>query len=179
LLVVVSIMSVIMGGLLTAYLNGSTAVNDLNQRFTAGQEARLALGGLRQDGHRSCGVTTSAAANATFQYWDASNSVCIAINAANCTNGTLCTTWCTRAVGSQFTLYRIAAAACGANGGVAETNYLTSGNVFTYSAGVSSGTNAHDLSSLGISLSVNANPKVPHDAYSFQDYVVLRNGARS
>ena len=51
LLVVMVILGVVLAGLTTAFVSGSKAETDLNRRFQAQQQARLALNRIRWDIH--------------------------------------------------------------------------------------------------------------------------------
>jgi prepilin-type N-terminal cleavage/methylation domain-containing protein len=191
MIVTMAILSVVLGGLTTLFVQGDHAETDLNERFLAQQQVRLAISAMRNDGHHACNATVTGGTSVLFYYWDSApangdNAECPtsevkspAFTTANCTTA-LCTTWCTRLVGSVYKLYRLpGASTCGASGGTQEANYLTTGSIFTYTAGVSSGTNAHDLSLLYLDIPVSARTSKKYDKYEVTDVIVLRNSTRS
>src|SRR5207247_415022 len=62
LLTSMAILMIVVGSLGTLFVSGSNAETDLNRRFTAQENARLALDQLRHDVHNACDapVTTGA-----------------------------------------------------------------------------------------------------------------------
>lgn len=191
MVITMAIMSIILGGLTTMFVQGNNSETDLSDRFQAQQQVRLAISALRADGHHACNAVLTGSSSVLFYYWDSapangddaecptSETASPAFTTANCTT-TLCTTWCTRLVGSVYKLYRLpGASACGTSGGKQEANYLTTGNIFTFTAGVSSGTDAHDLSLLYLDVPVSTRTSKKGDKYEVTDVIVLRNSTRS
>jgi prepilin-type N-terminal cleavage/methylation domain-containing protein len=83
MLVVMAILGVVISGLTTVFVSGSRAELDMNRRFQAQQQARLALDRFRADLH-----CASAAQVQTINSYTGS----IAISAPNCTTATI--DWC-------------------------------------------------------------------------------------
>ncbi|HZQ81374.1 MAG TPA: prepilin-type N-terminal cleavage/methylation domain-containing protein [Gaiellaceae bacterium] len=187
MIVTMAILSVILGGLTTMFVQGDHAETDLNKRFLAEQQVRMAISTIRTDGHSACSATLTGNSSVLFYYWDSSNNQCYSADsgwtASNCTSSSYvgaCIVWCTRASGSVYQLYRLPnASACGTTGGKQEANYLTTGNIFTYTAGVSSGNDAHDLSLLYLDVPVSLRTSKKFDKYEVNDVIVLRNSSRS
>ncbi|HEX3806211.1 MAG TPA: prepilin-type N-terminal cleavage/methylation domain-containing protein [Gaiellaceae bacterium] len=194
MVITMAIMSIVIGGLTTMFVQGNNAETDLNDRYLAQQTVRQAISQMRSDGHHACNAVLTGNSSVLLYYWDTSNDnesqpvphdTCASsdINPtwsnSSCT-AALCTTWCTRLVGTVYKLYRLpGASACGVSGGTQEANYLTTGNIFTYTAGVSSGTDAHDLSLLYLDVPVTLRSSKKYDKYEVTDVIVLRNSTRS
>jgi prepilin-type N-terminal cleavage/methylation domain-containing protein len=191
MVITMAIMSIVIGGLTTMFVQGNNAETDLNDRYLAQQTVRQAISQMRSDGHHACNAVLTGNSSVLFYYWDSapangddpecptSETKSPAFTTANCTTA-LCATWCTRLVGTVYELYRLpGASTCGVSGGTVEANYLTTGNIFTYTAGVSSGTDAHDLSLLYLDVPVTLRSSKKYDKYEVTDVIVLRNSTRS
>lgn len=176
MVITMAILSVVLGGISTLFVQGSKSETELNNRFQAQQGARNAVDLVRRDGHRACNVTTASGSSVTFVWWNAvaSPPACSGTNI----------TWCTRASGTKWALYRLSgASACGASGGTKFVDSITaaSGNVFTFTAGVGTvggAVNEHTLSVLKLDIPVNITSN-PLDAYRLVDDVALRNTVRA
>lgn len=176
MVVTMAILSVVLGGITTLFVQGTKSESELNNRFQAQQSARLAVDLVRRDGHRACNVTTASTTSITFVWWNA------AANPAACSGTNI--TWCTRASGTKWALYRLyGASACGASGGTKYVDSITaaSGAVFTFTAAVgtvSGAVNQHTLAVLKLDIPVNVTAN-PLDSYRLIDDVALRNTVRA
>ena len=172
MLIVLSIMSVVMGALTTVFVNASNAELDMNNRFQAQQEARLALDKMRREVH--CGSVATPAGQ--------SSSVTLTLP-TYCKTGSGSITWCTRNVSTnRYALYRVAGSTC--TGGVEWADYL----VPTSNAAVCSGTlciftytaqSTTSLAKLHVDFPVNIKPAKSTELYELADDIVLRNSTRS
>lgn len=111
------IMSIVLGGLTQIFVSGSKAETDMNRRFQAQQDSRLALDRMRRDLHCASDVSPYSQSSATLV-------------SAGCGN----VTWCTASVNgstTRYRLYRQTGSTCGAAGGSQVADYLLTGNVFT------------------------------------------------
>ena len=172
MLIVLSIMSVVMGALTTVFVQASNSELDMNNRFQAQQESRLALDKMRREVH--CGSVATPAGS--------SSSVTLTLP-AYCKTGSGSITWCTRNVSTnRYALYRVVGASC--SGGVKWADYL----VPTSSASVCSGTlciftyvaqSTSSLAKLHVDFPVNVKPLKSVDLYELADDIVLRNSTRS
>ena len=172
MLIVLSIMSVVMGALTTVFVNASNAELDMNNRFQAQQEARLALDKMRREVH--CGSIATPAGQ--------SSSVTLTLP-AYCKTGSGSITWCTRNLATnRYALYRVVGSTC--SGGVKWADYL----VPTSSAPVCSGTlciftytaqSTASLAKLHVDFPVNVKPAKSTELYELADDIVLRNSTRS
>lgn len=158
MLTVLVIMSVIMTGLTTLFVQGSNAELDINLRFQAQQEARVGLDRLRRELHCSSSATAASATAVTL--------------ANPCISGGL-VSWCTRTVSSRVGLYRQLGTTATCSTGIRYVDYLTSTNVFWYDA-----QSTASLAKLHVNLSVNAKPIRSVDTYALCDTIVLRNSQR-
>lgn len=174
MVITMAILSVVLGALSTLFVQGSKSETELNNRFQAQQGARNAVDLVRRDGHRACSVTSASGTSITFNW------VNTASNPPNCTGGTAIT-WCTRASGSKWALYRVSGSACGASGGTKFVDSVTSSSVFTFTAAVGTvggAVNQHTLAVLKLDIPVNVTSN-PLDAYRLVDDVALRNTVRA
>jgi prepilin-type N-terminal cleavage/methylation domain-containing protein len=161
LLTVMAIMGVVMTGVTALLVQGANAEVDMNGRFQAQQTARVAFDKIRRDGHCASVVALTGQTQATLTV----PSAC----------GTQFS-WCTVAVGSsttRYALYRQSGATCG-TGGVKWADYLTSGNVFTYTA-----QSSESLAKLSVDLPVNVKPTRTSETYELKGDIALRNSTRS
>jgi prepilin-type N-terminal cleavage/methylation domain-containing protein len=172
MLTVLVIMGVVMGGLTTVFVSATNSETDMNNRFQAQLNARLALDKMRREIHCASVATPTGS----------SSSVTITLP-SYCKTGSGSITWCTRTVATnRYALYRVAGSSC--SGGVMWADYLTpsasattcSGAlcIFNYSA-----QSTTSLAKLNVDLPVNVKPTKTVDLYELQDAIVLRNSSRS
>jgi prepilin-type N-terminal cleavage/methylation domain-containing protein len=165
MLSVLMIMSIVLAGLTTVFVSGSTASSDVNRRFQAQQETRLALDRLRIDVRCAQDVTPN-----TPNPWAAAQST-VTLVSTTCGN----VTWCTASLGtSRWGLYRQTGSTCGSSTGTKIADYLTTSTPFSSFAHVSG---CGCLASLGISLPVSVKGNAV-GAYTLTDTLYLRNSTR-
>ena len=169
LLTVMLILGVVLGALTQLFVAGTTAEMELNRRFQAQQNARLALDKLRRDGHCASVATVSGTTlSMTLP--------------AGCPSGSGTISWCTAAVTTsppRYRLYRRAVAGCSAATGVLQADYLTLPNIFTF---VPQSADPPSLAKLGVAIPVNLgteDPQDPTQTYELRDDIVLRNSQRA
>jgi prepilin-type N-terminal cleavage/methylation domain-containing protein len=172
MLTVLVIMGVVMGGLTTVFVSATNSESDMNSRFQAQLNARLALDKMRREVH--CASVATPAGS--------SSSITITLP-SYCKTGSGSVTWCTRSNGTnRYALYRVAGTTC--SGGVMWADYL----VPTATATVCSGAlcifnytaqSTTSLAKLGVDFPVNVRPAQTVDLYELQDVLVLRNSSRS
>jgi prepilin-type N-terminal cleavage/methylation domain-containing protein len=169
MLVVMSILGVVMAGLTTIFVSGSRAELDINRRFQAQQEARLALDKIRTDLH--CADKAEAQTINTFPG--------LKISAPNCSGTTI--SWCvltSPTMSSRFALYRSTSTTNTCQ--TADTTMVKIANYLTTSTGVFS-TPTVQQDSLEFTLvdfPISANPASTRDVYELKDAIVARNSAR-
>jgi prepilin-type N-terminal cleavage/methylation domain-containing protein len=170
LIIVMAILGVIIGGLTTAFVQGSTAEVDANRRVQSQLQANAAFDRLRRDVHcASSGAVTDSGATLTL---------------TGCSAGTA--TW--RACGgtNRYALYRNAttcptpiSASCDtappASDGKLYADCLTSSALFAYTAPSA----ATSLAKVSVDVLVNANPAKTVEAFELQDTIFLRNSTRT
>jgi prepilin-type N-terminal cleavage/methylation domain-containing protein len=183
MLTVLVIMTVVMSGLTTLFVQASNADQDMNNRFQAQVTARLALDTLRREVHCASVATplgSSSSVTITLPTWSNPDGT-----SSHCRTGSGSITWCTRSVATnRYALYRVAGTTC--TGGVMWADYLvpTSGAatcgspatlcIFDYTAQSLSA-----LAKLHVDLPVNVKPSKTNDLYELADDIVLRNSSRS
>jgi prepilin-type N-terminal cleavage/methylation domain-containing protein len=161
LLTVMAIMGVVMTGVTALLVQGSNAEVDMNGRFQAQQDARVAFDKIRRDGHCASLVTLTGQTQATLTVPSACGSQL---------------SWCTVQVGgstTRYSLYRQSGATCGTSG-VKWADYLTSGNVFAYTA-----QSSQSLAKLSVDLPINLRPSRTFETYELKGDIALRNSTRS
>jgi prepilin-type N-terminal cleavage/methylation domain-containing protein len=183
MLTVLVIMTVVMGGLTTLFVQASNAEQDMNNRFQAQLTARLALDTLRREVHCASVASptgSSSSVTITLPTWANPDGT-----TSHCRTGSGQVTWCTRSVATnRYALYRVAGSTC--VGGVMWADYLvpssgapTCGSpaalcIFSYTA-----QSMTSLAKLHVDLPVNVKPSRTVDLYELADDVVLRNSSRS
>jgi prepilin-type N-terminal cleavage/methylation domain-containing protein len=166
MITVMLIMSIVMTGITTVFVQGSNAELDMNNRFQAQLNARLGLDKIRKDIHCASGVTAQSATSVTF------TDPCLNASASNLT-------WCTATVGGDIGLYRAPASTCSsASPAIRQMDRLTTTSVFTYQAPWTG-----SLALVYVKLPVNT-ATAKHlgsstDGYTLCDGIVLRNSIRS
>jgi prepilin-type N-terminal cleavage/methylation domain-containing protein len=190
LLTVMAILGVILGAIVTLFTAGINADADQNRRYQAQQDAKVALDKMRREGHAACTIS----APATYNTW--MSSVTFYFPSDTCASGTHSITWCTKAVGSTWTLYRAVATSCPASPAQSFASNLTSANIFAYlppgshlisSASVGLGTagtyiatqdGSNVLPRLHVDMNVNVSGSKSNDAFRLMDDIAFRNGPR-
>jgi len=160
-LTVMAILGTVMAGITGLFVSGSRAEIDMNKRFQAQLNARLALDKLRREVHCSNGLPTYSA-----------TSVTIAL-ASYCKTGSGQFTWCTVGSGTRYALYRKPGATCDATG-VKWADFLTSASVFSYTP-----QSTQSLARLHVDFPVDLDPADTSAGYRLQDGIALRNSSRS
>lgn len=164
LLVSMSIMGFVMGAVVVLFTSGSTAEAQLNLRFQAQSEARIALEALRRDVHNSCSATVTGGTKVTLY----------TINAASvsypCT--VVSASWCTSGSGTRFMLYRHNGATTCDSTAQQRADYITAGSVFSVQ------TASGELPKVAVDMTVNREPTVTRFGYRLDDAIALRNARR-
>lgn len=169
MLVVMTILGIVIAGLTTIFVSGSRAELDLNRRFQAQQQARLALDKIRVDVH--CGSAAQAQTINTYPG--------LKIAAANCSPTTI--SWCvvpSTTMSGRFALYRTTGTTSTCQS--ADTKRVKVADYLTTSTGVFSTPNvAQDaLQFVLVDVPVSVNPTVTRDVYELKDTLVARNSTR-
>jgi prepilin-type N-terminal cleavage/methylation domain-containing protein len=176
LLTTMAILGVVLTAIVGVSISGLRATTDLNQRFQAQQDGRLALTKMRNDVETSCSAAVVKLNGTTVSAGTAGDTVTLDDSCIN--NGTQ-VTWCaTSSNGSApFTLYRQVGSTCAANTGVLEAQDLTTKADFT--SVITSG--YHPQLTVNLPLDANLRPGRPANAdlYTLNDTMMLRNAAIS
>jgi len=180
LLTTMAILGVVLTGILGVSISGLHATTDLNQRFQAQQDGRLALTKMRSDVETSCvasvvklnGVTVAAGTAGDTVTLDDS---CTIVNGAAGTQ----VTWCaTSATGNApFSLYRQVGATCAASTGVRQAQYLTTKADFT--SVITTGKHPQLAVTLPMDANLSPGRAANQDLYTLTDTMMLRNAAVS
>ncbi len=154
---VMAILIIVLTAVTTLFVSGSRAQVDLNERFHAQTEARVATDRIRHEVHCASDLNLGSAASIT-----------VTLPAACPSAGGVPTTvvYDTALVGgSLFELRR---------DGSRIADWLTSGDIFSYIA-----PSADTLGKLHLDLPVNVDPSQPWKEWRLQTDVVLRNTTRN
>jgi prepilin-type N-terminal cleavage/methylation domain-containing protein len=172
LLVTMVILTIVVSSLTTVFVSGSSAQVNLNERFQAQQNARLALDRVRTDIH-----CASAAQAQTINTYAG-----IKLAVGNCYASTPTVSWCAVQVTAsppRYQLYRATgsgATDCTSTDAtrVLIADYLTSNSVFTTAA-----IPQYSLQKVDIDLKVGVNSKAAAtNSYELKDSIVARNSTR-
>jgi len=167
MLVVMSILSIVIAGLTTVFVSGGRAELDLNRRFQAQQQARLALDKIRVDLH----CASSAEVDATSGYLKIAEDNCSANHVTYCAAASPNMT-------GRYALYRTTnttTSRCGST----DTNKVRVADYLTRNTGLWT-FSAPDglLEMISIDFPVSVNPTATRDVYELKDVLVARNSLR-
>jgi type II secretory pathway pseudopilin PulG len=170
LITVMAIMGVVFAGLTQVFTSATKADLDMNNRFQAQQDARLALDKLRRDVH----CAYDANPNSPNPWTSAQSTVTLKIT--SCGGGDV--TWCTAAMtglSNRWALYRQGnSTTCSSSSpAVKIASYLATQTPFTVFAHPTG-----SLASLSVSLPVGVNRNTSTGIYRLQDTIYLRNSTR-
>ena len=169
MLTVMIIMGVVLTGLTTLFVQGSNSELDMNRRFEAQQDSRVALDKIRREIHCAQGAaTTPASGEAPSITLDLPGQCPTAVGAAQTS-----VTWCSVLVSTgRYKLYRKVGVSCNATG-VRWADYLTQANLFQYQAASSV-----SLAKVRVSFPIDVKSGDATPAYRLCDQIVLRNTLR-
>jgi prepilin-type N-terminal cleavage/methylation domain-containing protein len=168
MLVVLLILGIVVTGLTTIFVSGSHAELDLNRRFQAQQQARLALDKIRADLH----CATAAEVDATYGYLKVAEN-------GNCSSTHV--TWCAATspnMSTRYALYRTTDTTtnrCGAS----DTSKLIVADYLTRNTGLWSFSAPNGMLELiSVDFPISVNPSSSQDVYELKDTIVARNSTR-
>jgi prepilin-type N-terminal cleavage/methylation domain-containing protein len=158
LLQVTVILSVVLGAVTTLFVRASIAEVDMNRRFQAQQEARLAVDRMRREIHCASLVSPTGTSS--------SITVTLPSGCPTSAGGATTVVYDTQLVSTgRYSLRR---------DGVRVADYVTAANVFTYTAQSTSG-----LGKLNVTMPVNLTPTDASKEWRLVADIVLRNTTRS
>jgi prepilin-type N-terminal cleavage/methylation domain-containing protein len=177
LLTTMAILGVVLTAIVGVSVSGLHATTDLNQRFQAQQDGRLALTKMRNDVETACSKAIVKLNNGN-PVSDGTAGPAVTLD-DTCVNGGQQVTWCATSANSNppFTLYRQVGAICAASTGVMEAQDLTTAADFT--SVITTG--YHPQLTVNLPLDANLRPGRPANAdlYTLNDTMMLRNAAIS
>jgi prepilin-type N-terminal cleavage/methylation domain-containing protein len=176
LLTTMAILGVVLTAILGVSISGLHATTDLNQRFQAQQDGRVALTKMRNDVETSCSASVVKLNGATVAAGTAGDTVTLD---DSCVNGGTQVTWCaTSASGAApYSLYRQVGATCAAATGVRQARFLTTKADFT--SVIATGSHPQLTVNLPLDANLRANRAANEDLYTLNDTMMLRNAAVS
>lgn len=189
MIVVMAVLGVVVTAIASLFATGVGASGDQIRRFESQQQVQTAMNRLQRDGHSGCTISTPS----TYNTW--TSSVTMYFPSDSCASGSHSVTWCTRATGTTYSLYRIVGTSCASATAVYASN-LVGANIFVYlppsshlvtttslGAGTSSSyiatqDNSNVLARLHVDMTATLKSG-KHDQYRLFDDIALRNGPRA
>lgn len=169
LVISMSLLAAVMTSISVLLVSATNAEMDMNKRFQAQTSARLGLDRLRREVHCAQSVAVSGTAVAG-RYPTAT----LAIPSTCPTAGGLTAiTWCSKASGTRWELWRYASATCSGTGRK-WADALNQATIFSYSP-----QSPTSLAFLTVRLPVNVPSSRALSSYVLEDNVVLRNSTRT
>jgi type II secretory pathway pseudopilin PulG len=175
MLTVMAMLSFVMAAVATLFVAGLHAQTDMDQRFQAQQNARLALVSIRHDIRTSCVApqvysTPSSGTPLASGVYGAKVVFASACSAGVATSNV---TWCADSStgGAPFGLYRRTGTTCTYSTGVKKADQLKVNTVFALS------TVSGRRPQLAVSFPVDANLSTTNGVYTLSDSVMARNSA--
>jgi prepilin-type N-terminal cleavage/methylation domain-containing protein len=168
MLTVMVILSVVLTGLTTLFVQGTNAGTEMNLRFQAQETGRLALDKMRREVHCASSASTGVGVGEQPLVTLTLPTQCPT------SGGNTQATWCTVSIASgRWALYRKPGAACDATG-VKWADYLTAATIFQYQPSSES-----ELAKLRVRFPVDMKPGDAAPKYELCDQLVLRNSTRT
>jgi type II secretory pathway pseudopilin PulG len=175
MLTVMAMLGFVMAAVTTVFVSGLHAQTDLDQRFQAQQNARLALSSIRHDVRTSClapqvyATPSSSTALASGVY----GAKVVFASACSAGVATSNVTWCAdSSTGvAPYGLYRKTGTTCSYSTGLKKAEQLKLNTVFALS------TASGQRPQLAVSFPVDANLSTTNGVYTLSDTVTARNSA--
>ncbi len=164
-----AIMVTVMGGITSLMVSGTKAEANLNKRFQAQSQARVAIDRMRRDVHCARGATAASSPAA---------SVTLDVTGCSFAGASNNLTWCTVAAGTVYEIWRYQSSTCSGTG-QRMAQWVTNQQPFTFyaaSGSVLGGTGSR--ATMGVTMTVNLTPTKTERAYMLQTTIVLRNTTR-
>ena len=175
MLTVMAMLSFVMAAVATLFVAGIHAQTDMDQRFQAQQNARLALTSMRSDIRNSCVAPQVYATPASSTVLASGVYGAKVVLASACSAGVATSniTWCVDSStgAAPFGLYRQTGTACAYNNGVKRADQLKTSADFALS------TTSGQRPQLALSFPVDANLSTTNGVYTLSDTVMARNSA--
>jgi Tfp pilus assembly protein PilW len=181
LLTTMTILALVMTGILVMFTSGLRATDDMNSRFQAQQNARLALSALRNEVGSACTVTVGTVTGET-----AGSQVTLVLpststptaGANSCSSGTTTVTWCaaSASLAAPYALYRSTAATCSSASGVKRAGSLKcAGTASGCTAVFVKTTSATTRPAVTVTFPVEAKLTNNNGLYKLSDTITARN----
>jgi prepilin-type N-terminal cleavage/methylation domain-containing protein len=169
MLTVMIILSIVLTSLTTLFVQGSNSQRDLNNRFEAQQQVRLALDKMRREIHCAKEAETGGGN-------DGQSQVTLRLPAQCPTAGGVQSDvrWCAvNVAASRYALYRTVGGTCNATG-IKWADYLTQATLFDFQTQATT-----HRARLRVELPIDVKIGDATPAYRLCDVIVLRNSGRS
>jgi prepilin-type N-terminal cleavage/methylation domain-containing protein len=185
LLTAMSILGLVMLGIIVMFVSGLRAETDMNTRFQAQQNARLALSSLRTEIGGACTITIGAVTGET-----SGSQVTLvlpnpnpnpAVNTSACGAGTTTVIWCAASanLAAPYALYRSTGATCSSSSGIKRASSLQCAGTptppSTCTAVFVKTTSASMRPAVTVTFPVEANLTNNHGLYTLSDTITALN----
>lgn len=178
-LVVMSLLALVLGGVVTAYVSANKGIVDQTARADDQQAARMTLERMRRDIHCASGAdvrqTLDSGGNPTGGY-----TLLLTVAPGQCfgvTEGSDGVTWCTVEVGSagnRWGVYRSTQTSCDSADANFQVDYITKPDIWSRSC------SAARLLGVTVDMPVNRDPVTRAGrTYTLRDTIALRNDSVS
>lgn len=181
-LVVMSLLAVVLGGVVTAYVSANRGLVDQTSRADDQESARQTLERMRRDIHCASGAAVRQTIDPLTMAWTGGYTLLLTVAPGQCfgvTDASDGVTWCTVDIGAdpnRWGLYRSTNTACDASDANFEVDYLTDPKVWGDAPVCST---AH-LAGVSVVMNVNRDPVTrPTRLYHLTDTIALRNDSVS
>lgn len=183
LLTTMSILGLVMTAIVGMFVSGLRAESDMNSRFLAQQNARLALSDIRNEIGDACSVTQGTVTGETT----GSELTLVRPNqnptsiTTACTSGTTTVMWCaaSASLAAPYALYRSTSGTCSAASGVMKASSLACAGTptppSTCAAVFLKTTAAGQYPTVTVTFPVEANLTNTHGLYKLSDTIMARN----
>ena len=175
LIVVMAILGVVLSGLTTVFVGGSTAEAHLNHRFQSQQEARAALDRIRTDIH--CASSAQALAINTYP--------AVRLNVTNCNSATTYDYWCAISASTTPARYQVwrtsstAAPTSSTCTSADASRVLVANNLVSSAAFTTNATPQNGLQTVAVDFKIGGSgTSNTTELYELTDSIVARNAAR-
>lgn len=164
LVVSMAILLILMAALATLMISATRAQTNLDARFQTQEENRLAMSKIEAELHCASAVSPSSGATSTI----------VLTLPSTCSTGSGSVTWCTKASGSSYALWRVPSSTCDTtvSGSRKWATSLSAQNVFTPDATTHAG--APVFPDVAITFTTTASSV----SYRLTNTIYLRNGTR-
>ena len=184
-LVTMIILGIVLGSLTGTFVSATRAELDMNRRFQAQEQARLALDKLRREIHCASGVTQTSGSALTAGTQYSGIAITLPSYCQTGSGSTQTVMWCVTGSSAPYSLSRIAPSTGTCTGGTKQANYLTTSVPFCLPQKTTASCTdqitqpSNALPTLHLDLPVNVKGASAPGTSKLVDDIALRNAGRA